>query len=87
MAALMYRLPNLNHSGGVTILNLNCNYGQATALDAGFKASQGAVIVSLDGDGENDPADLPCLLQAMEEGQYDVVAGGESRKIKVPSVS
>ncbi|MFZ1075312.1 MAG: glycosyltransferase family 2 protein [Minisyncoccia bacterium] len=60
---------------GVTILNLNRNYGQATALDAGFKAAEGDVIVSLDGDGQNDPRDIPLLVHALEEKHVDVIAG------------
>jgi glycosyltransferase involved in cell wall biosynthesis len=59
----------------VTILNLNRCYGQATALDAGFKAAQGAIIISLDGDGQNEPADIVKLLAKMEAEQLDVVAG------------
>jgi glycosyltransferase involved in cell wall biosynthesis len=57
------------------IIDLNKNYGQATALDAGFKAAQGDIIVSLDGDGQNDPADIPLLLSVMNEKKLDVVAG------------
>jgi len=60
---------------GVTIINLNRNYGQATALDAGFKAATGDVIVSLDGDGQNDPRDISKLLRVMQDGNYDVVTG------------
>jgi len=60
---------------GITIINLNRNYGQATALDSGFKAAKGDVIVSLDGDGQNSPADIPLLLSAMKSGDYDAVAG------------
>lgn len=61
--------------GGVTIIDLNRNYGQATALDAGFKAATGDIVVSLDGDGQNDPADVPKLLQKLEAENLDVVAG------------
>lgn len=76
-------LAELKSIDGITVLDLNRNYGQATALDAGFKAAQGAIVVSLDGDGQNDPADIPRLLQAMVEGNYDVVAGWrKSRKDK-----
>jgi glycosyltransferase involved in cell wall biosynthesis len=60
---------------GVTIIELNRNYGQATALDAGFKAAGGAIVISLDGDGQNDPKDIPALLKKLEDEQLDVVAG------------
>ena len=60
---------------GITIIDLNRNYGQATALDAGFKAAVNELIVSLDGDGQNDPRDIPRLLAKLEEEHLDVVAG------------
>lgn len=59
----------------VTIINLNRNYGQATALDAGFRACTGKYVVSLDGDGQNDPADIPLLLTKLKNENLDVVAG------------
>jgi len=58
-----------------TIIDLNRNYGQATALDAGFKAAKGTIIVSLDGDGQNDPRDIHLLLKKLKENNLDVVAG------------
>jgi glycosyltransferase involved in cell wall biosynthesis len=50
------------------------NFGQTAAFDAGFKASLGEVIVTLDGDLQNDPADIPLLLAKLDEG-YDAVSG------------
>lgn len=60
---------------GCLIINLNRNYGQAVALDAGFKAAQGGIVISLDGDGQNDPKDIALLLKKMEDESLDVVAG------------
>lgn len=57
------------------IINMNRNYGQATALDAGFKACKGEIVISLDGDGQNDPKDIPRLLEKMKRENLDVVAG------------
>lgn len=57
------------------IIDLNRNYGQSTALDAGFRAATGDIVVTLDGDGQNDPADIPLLLSTLEEKNLDVVAG------------
>lgn len=54
---------------------LRRNYGQTAAMAAGFDASRGAVIVTLDGDLQNDPADIPLLLQRLEEGNLDLVSG------------
>ena len=50
------------------------NYGQTAAMAAGFDAARGEVIVPLDADLQNDPADIPMLLAKLDEG-YDVVSG------------
>ncbi|HHX58854.1 MAG TPA: glycosyltransferase family 2 protein [Candidatus Moranbacteria bacterium] len=50
------------------------NFGQTAAMDAGVKESTGDIIIMLDGDLQNDPADIPRLLEKMDEG-YDVVSG------------
>ena len=50
------------------------NFGQTSAMVAGFDYSKGDVIVSLDGDLQNDPRDIPLLLEKISEG-YDVVSG------------
>lgn len=53
---------------------LRRNYGQTAAMAAGFNHAQGRAIVTLDGDLQNDPADIPMLLAKLEEG-YDLVSG------------
>ncbi|MBW4578607.1 MAG: glycosyltransferase family 2 protein [Tildeniella nuda ZEHNDER 1965/U140] len=53
---------------------LRRNYGQTAAMAAGFSCARGQVIVTLDGDLQNDPADIPILLAKLEEG-YDLVSG------------
>jgi glycosyltransferase involved in cell wall biosynthesis len=53
---------------------LRRNYGQTPAMSAGFDASRGDLIVTLDGDLQNDPADIPMLLEQLEQG-YDLVSG------------
>ncbi|HEY9596858.1 MAG TPA: glycosyltransferase family 2 protein [Cyanophyceae cyanobacterium] len=53
---------------------LRRNYGQTPAMAAGFKYAQGEVIVTLDGDLQNDPVDIPLLLGKLNEG-YDLVSG------------
>jgi len=57
----------------VRVLAFPENFGQTAALDAGFRAARGEVIATLDGDGQNDPADLPRLLAALASA--DVVNG------------
>ena len=53
---------------------LRRNYGQTAAMAAGFDASRGAVIVTLDGDLQNDPADIPVLIEKLDAG-FDLVSG------------
>jgi len=53
---------------------LRRNYGQTPAMSAGFDVSRGDLIVTLDGDLQNDPADIPMLLEQLEQG-YDLVSG------------
>jgi len=50
------------------------NYGQTAAMSAGFDAATGDVIVTMDADLQNDPADIPLLLDKLDQG-YDVVSG------------
>jgi glycosyltransferase involved in cell wall biosynthesis len=56
------------------LLRFGRNFGQTAAMSAGFDFSQGEVIVPLDGDLQNDPADIALLLEKLQEG-YDVVSG------------
>jgi glycosyltransferase involved in cell wall biosynthesis len=58
----------------VRVLHLSRNYGQTAALMAAIQNSTGDVIIPIDGDGQNDPADIPRLLAKLDEG-YDVVSG------------
>jgi glycosyltransferase involved in cell wall biosynthesis len=58
----------------VRVLRLARNFGQHAALSAGMERARGAILVTLDADLQNDPADIPKLLAKMDEG-YDVVSG------------
>jgi glycosyltransferase involved in cell wall biosynthesis len=58
----------------VKVLRLRRNFGQTAALQAGIRHARGDVIVTLDGDLQNDPADIPAMLEKLDEG-YDVVYG------------
>lgn len=59
--------------GSIRLIRLKRNYGQTAALDAGFKASRGDIIVMMDADLQNDPRDIPEMLQVLKE--YDAVCG------------
>lgn len=57
------------------VIDLDGNFGEAAALCAGFNAAAGELVITLDGDGQNDPRDIPYLLAALEDGGYRVVSG------------
>ncbi|GCF85272.1 glycosyltransferase family 2 protein [Geobacter sp. SVR] len=56
------------------VIRLRRNFGQTAAMSAGFDAATGGIIIPMDGDLQNDPADIPRLVAKLEEG-YDVVSG------------
>ena len=57
----------------IKILSFDRNYGQSSGFDAGFKAASGQYVITLDGDRQNDPHDIPKLLALKE--QYDLICG------------
>jgi glycosyltransferase involved in cell wall biosynthesis len=57
------------------VIDLDGNFGEAAALSAGFRAARGALVATLDGDGQNDPHDLPRLLETLERHGYRAVSG------------
>jgi glycosyltransferase involved in cell wall biosynthesis len=63
----------------IRVVQLARNYGQTQAMQAGFDAAAGDVVVSMDGDLQNDPTDIPRLLAKIDEG-YDLVAGYRVRR-------
>ncbi|MDJ0718514.1 MAG: glycosyltransferase family 2 protein [Prochloraceae cyanobacterium] len=67
-----------NYPQLITVL-LRRNYGQTAAMAAGFEHAQGRTIVTLDGDLQNDPADIPQLLAKLDEG-YDLVSGWRKKR-------
>ena len=56
------------------VLRFARNYGQTAGLSAGFHAAKADIVITLDGDMQNDPRDIPALLTKMDEG-FDVVSG------------
>lgn len=63
----------------IRLVRLARNYGQSTAMQAGFDHARGAVVVTLDGDLQNDPRDIPLLLAKLDEG-HDLVTGYRERR-------
>src|SRR3972149_12215571 len=60
--------------GKVVVISFRRNFGQTAALSAGFDYARGDVIVTMDGDLQNDPEDIPRLLEKIDQG-YDIVCG------------
>lgn len=58
----------------IRVIRLRRNFGQTAAMSAGFDHARGGVIITMDGDLQNDPDDIPALLKSLEEG-YDIVNG------------
>jgi glycosyltransferase involved in cell wall biosynthesis len=58
----------------VKLISFRRNFGQTAAMAAGFDAASGKVVIPMDGDLQNDPADIPKLLEKIDEG-FDVVSG------------
>jgi len=65
----------------VIVIRLKRNYGQTVALAAGFDHAEGDVIISMDGDLQHDPADIPKLLAAFEETGCDIVSGWRKNRV------
>lgn len=59
----------------LTYIKFRKNYGQTSALDCGFKAATKELIAALDGDGQNDPADIPMMIEYLLKNDLDVVSG------------
>jgi glycosyltransferase involved in cell wall biosynthesis len=76
----------------VKLIQFKKNYGQSSALLAGFDAATGDFIITMDGDLQNDPDDIPMMVQTLKEGDYDLITGiRENRKDdffirKIPSI-
>lgn len=67
-----------NKDPKVRIISFKRNHGQTAAMDAGFKYSTGDVIVTMDADLQNDPADIPLLLEQLDK--YDAVIGWRHKR-------
>lgn len=67
-----------NEHPSVRVIHFDRNYGQTSAFDAGFKQSTGEVVVTIDGDLQNDPEDIPMLLEHAQ--RYDLVCGWRANR-------
>lgn len=81
-----------DHDPRVEVLRFARNYGQTAAIQAGFAQARGQTVVTMDGDLQNDPADIERLLALVDDG-YDIVAGWRKKRKdylltrRIPSVA
>lgn len=75
----VHNIKSQNHSK-VKLIELRKNYGQSSALAAGIDYASGDFIVTLDGDLQNDPKDIPVMLQKLKEEDWDVVVGIRNKR-------
>lgn len=76
----LLRLKELRESNdAVKIINFRKNFGQSSAISAGFEYCRGDIVVTLDADLQNDPADIPAVIDKIKEG-YDIVNGWRKKR-------
>lgn len=73
----------LNSDPRVKLINFNKNYGKATALSEGFKISDGDIVITIDGDLQDDPSEIPSLIDKINQG-WDLVSGW--KKVRKDSI-
>jgi glycosyltransferase involved in cell wall biosynthesis len=64
----------------VKLVRLRRNFGKAAALSAGLDHSRGAIVITIDGDLQDDPREIPRFLEALEDGGLDLVSGWKRRR-------
>lgn len=62
------------------LIELKKNYGQSSALMAGIDYAKGDYIITLDGDMQNDPSDIPMMVEKLDAGNYDLVIGRRAKR-------
>ncbi|UJF30177.1 glycosyltransferase family 2 protein [Kaistella sp. 97-N-M2] len=64
----------------VVLIELKKNYGQSSALMAGIDYASGDYIITMDGDMQNDPSDIPMMIEKLNSGSYDLVVGQRQKR-------
>ncbi len=76
----------------MSLIVLRKNFGQSAAMAAGISAARGTYIATMDGDLQNDPSDIPLMVETLEKGEWDLVAGYRQKRQdglflrKIPSI-
>ncbi len=65
---------------GLRVVRLKQNCGQSAAMSCGFDRARGKIVVTLDADLQNDPADIPMLIEKIDAGECDVVCGWRQKR-------
>ncbi|MBL7111727.1 MAG: glycosyltransferase family 2 protein [Bacteroidales bacterium] len=73
------KIKSLNHPR-ITLIELKKNYGQSSALAAGIDHAEGEYIITMDGDLQNDPTDIPMMVELAEKEEWDLVAGSRKNR-------
>ncbi|HIE53395.1 MAG TPA: glycosyltransferase [Armatimonadetes bacterium] len=79
LKALYQRQSPAAEGGRLRVLRFRRNFGKAAALAAGFEAAQGEVVLTMDGDLQDDPQEIPKFLRQLEEG-FDLVSGWKKQR-------
>ena len=66
--------------GDITVIRFRRNFGQSAAFDAGFRNARGRYIATIDADGQNDPADIPRMLEKLQSEKLEFVSGIRSQR-------
>ena len=77
-------LEKLHRPGRVRLVKLRANFGKTAALMAGFARTRGDVVFTMDGDLQNDPADIPLFIARLDEG-FDLVSGWRKQRRDPPA--
>jgi glycosyltransferase involved in cell wall biosynthesis len=73
--AKLMEIRNKNRDENIKIIKFRRNFGQTAAMHAGFDYASGEIVVTMDGDLQNDPRDVPMMIKKLKEEDYDVVCG------------
>ena len=65
---------------GIKVIKFAGNFGQTSAWDAGIKAAKGRYIITMDSDLQNDPSDIPRMLNAIKNSDYDAISGWRTNR-------
>lgn len=78
--SVIQNIASEEHSAGIRGLRLRRNYGKSTALQQGFNLATKPYIATIDADLQDDPAELPAMIEMLEKGGYDLISGWKQNR-------